>query len=114
TTYLEQWNLSIQKQFGKDWLASASYLGNNTVHMWAAVTEDPSVYIPDASCVLNGTTYAPCSSLGNSTARRLLTLQNPSQGAYINNLTALDDGATSSYNAMLLSIQHRLASNFTV
>ncbi len=114
TTYLEQWNISIQKQFGSNWLASASYLGNNTIHMWAAVTQDPSVYIPGASCVLNGVTYSPCSSLSNSTARRLLTLQNPSQGRYINNLTALDDGATASYNAMLLSLQHRLASNFTV
>ncbi len=29
-TYLQQWNLSIQKQIGANWLASASYLGNNT------------------------------------------------------------------------------------
>jgi hypothetical protein len=116
TTYLEQWNLSIQRQFGKDWLAKASYIGNNTIHMWAPLTLDPSVYIP-GNCTVGqyGLTAAgPCSSLGNTANRRLLTLINPAQGAYISNMTSLDDGATASYNAMLLSVQHRLASNFTI
>lgn len=114
TTNVDQWNLSIQRQFGSNWLASASYLGNNTVHMWSAVSEDPAVYMPGASCVLNGVTYSPCSSLSNTTARLALTLQNPAQGRYISNITALDDGATASYQALLLSMQHRLSNNFTV
>ena len=113
-TYLEQWNLSIQRQLGKDWLVSASYLGNNTIHMWAAVSLNPSVYIPGASCVLNGVSYSPCSSLTNAQPRQRLRLINPAQGVYINGLTNLDEGATASYNAMLLSAQHRLARNFTV
>jgi len=113
-TYLEQWNLSIQRQLGKDWLASASYLGNNTIHMWAAVNLNPAVYIPGASCVLNGVTYSPCSSLNNTQARQALRLINPTQGAYINSLTSLDDGATASYEGLLLSLQHRLARDFSV
>jgi Carboxypeptidase regulatory-like domain/TonB dependent receptor len=116
TTYLEQWNLSIQRQLGNDWLASASYLGNNTIHMWAPLTLDPSVYIA-GNCTAGqyGLTAAgPCSSLGNTASRRLLTLINPTQGAYISNVSTLDDGATASYNALLLSVQHRLASNFTI
>jgi hypothetical protein len=32
----------------------------------------------------------------------------------ISNITALDDGATASYEAMLLSLNHRLSKNFTV
>ncbi len=114
TTHVDQWNLSIQRQFGSNWLASASYMGNNTIHMWAAVSQDPSVYFPGASCVINGVSYSPCSSLNNTAARRALTLQNPTQGAYISNITALDDGATASYNALLLSLQHRLSHNFTI
>jgi hypothetical protein len=114
TTSLTQWNLSIQRQIGSDWLASASYLGNETTHMWAARTLDPSVYLPGASCVINGVSFSPCSSLANTAQRRVLTLANPVQGGFINNVTALDDGATASYNALLLSIQHRLANRFTV
>jgi hypothetical protein len=100
-TYLEQWNLSLQRQLGANWLASASYIGNNTIHMWAPQQLDYSV-------------YGPGSTLGNTAARRILTLENPTQGAYINSLTQLDDGATASYDALLVSIQHRLAKNFTV
>lgn len=114
STYLEQWNLSVQRQFGKDWLASASYLGNNTIHMWAAVSLNPAVYIPGASCVINGVSYSPCSSLTNTQPRQTLRLINPSQGVFINGLTGLDDGATASYNALLLSLQHRLSRNFSV
>ncbi|MGB6945974.1 MAG: TonB-dependent receptor [Bryobacteraceae bacterium] len=113
-TYLEQWNLSFQHQFAGNWLASASYLGNNTIHLWAAQALDYSQYLPGASCVINGTSYAPCSSLANTAVRSMLRLQNPTQGAYFNTLTNLDDGATASYNAMLLSLQHRLANHFTI
>jgi hypothetical protein len=116
TTYLEQWNLSVQRQFGKDWLVSGSYLGNETVHMWASRSLDPAVYIPgNCSTGQYGLTAAgPCSSLTNTAARRLLTLQNPIQGPFFNNVTAIDDGATASYNALLLSVNHRLSNNFTV
>ncbi len=116
TTYLEQWNLSIQKQIGSNWLISASYLGNNTIHMWAPLSLDPSVYIP-GSCAAGqyGLTAAgPCSSLTNTNARKVLTLINPSQGALINNVSTIDDGATASYNALLLSVQHRLSRDFSV
>ena len=112
--YLNQWNLSLEKQFGTNWLAKASYLGSNTIHFWSPRALNPSVYIPGASCLINGQTFSPCSSTANPTQRRLLTLLNPSQGVYYNSVTTLDDGGTTSYNAMLLSIQHRLASHFTV
>jgi len=113
-TYLQQWNLSVQKQLGTNWLASVSYLGNNTIHLWTDQEQNPAVYIPGASCVLNGVTYTPCSSTGNTLQRRVLSLANPSQGRYINALELLDDGGTASYNALLLSLQHRFAKHFTV
>lgn len=116
TTYVEQWNLSIQRQLGKDWLLSGSYLGNNTIHMWAPLALDPSVYIPGtcAAGVYGLTAAGPCSTLGNTAARRALTLINPTQGAFISGISTLDDGATASYNALLVSAQHRLARNFTI
>jgi hypothetical protein len=98
-TYLEQWNLSLQRQLGNSWLFSASYLGNNTLHLWS---DDPI----NAPLVTGATTAV--------NSRRPLTLQNPAQGAYYGTIHQLDTGGTSSYNAMLLSAQHRLANNFTV
>jgi len=113
-TYLQQWNLTVQRQFGANWLASVSYLGNHTTHMWASKSLNPSVYLPADSCVLGGVTYTPCSTLSNNAQRRVLTLVNPTQGPSISGVTTLDDGANASYNAFLASVNHRFARNFTV
>jgi hypothetical protein len=115
-TYLEQWNLSVQKQVGPNWLLSASYLGNNTVHLWADAPINAATYIP-GSCAAGqfGLTAAgACSSTGNTNFRRPLYLQNPAQGQYSGVIHQLDTGSTASYNGLLLSAQHRLANHFTI
>jgi len=33
-TSMVEWNFSYQHQFAADWLASASYVGNKTSHLW--------------------------------------------------------------------------------
>ena len=98
-TYLEQWNVSVQRQLGSSWLLSGSYLGNNTIHLWS---DDPI----NAPLVTGATTAVQ--------SRRPLTLQNAAAGAYYGVIHQLDTGGTGSYNAMLLSAQHRLTNNFTV
>jgi hypothetical protein len=111
------WNLSIQRQMGT-WLLSGSYLGNHTAHLWSSRELNLEQYIP-GNCVAGqyGLTAAgPCSSTSaaNSAARRLLTLLNPTVGPSYSTIAYLDAGATSAYNAMLLSAQHRLSNNFSV
>jgi hypothetical protein len=111
------WNLSIQRQVGK-WLLSGSYLGNHSAHMWASRELDLDQYIP-GTCAKGQyglTAPGPCSSTAsaNVAARKTLTLLNPTWGPYYSTIAYLDAGATSSYNAMLLSAQHRLANNFSV
>jgi hypothetical protein len=102
TTYLEQWNISIQRQLARDWMVSANYMGNNTIHLWTNTDLNPAVY------------QGSSSTTGNTAARRVLTLINPTQGAYYSSLPVLDDGGTGSYNALLLSVNKRLAQNYTI
>ena len=101
-TYLQQWNLSYQRQFGGDWLVTANYIGNKTTHLWLGTELNPAVYLPGQT-----------NTVANTNQRRLLYLQNPAQGQYYSTIAAADDGANAKYNGMLLSVQHRFARNFT-
>src|SRR5215471_1965401 len=101
-TYLEQWNFSIQKQIGSNWLFSGSYLGNNTIHLWADAPVNAAVYIPGVS------------TLATENQHRVLYLLKPSQGQYFGSIFSLDDGPTANYDALLLTAHHRLANHFDV
>jgi hypothetical protein len=100
TTNLAQWNVSYQRQFGKDWVGSISYLGNKTTHLYSAQELNPGIYTPGETSV----TYK----------NRLLYSINPAQGQYYGDVSMLDDGANASYNALLASVQHRFSHNFTL
>jgi len=120
---MEQWNLTIQRQIGAAWLLKASYLGNDLRHLWMIKETNPGVYItPDASggCNVNvikaGTVqsmnFKPCDSTRNTNQRRLFSQLNPAQGQYYAGYPALDDSGTGSYNALLLSAEHRFSNHF--
>lgn len=100
-TYLEQWNFAIQRQLGSSWLLKASYLGNNTVHLWTDQELNPAVYAPGATTA-------------TTQARRLFTKLNPTQGPYYGTVENLDDGGTASYQGLILSAEHRFSSHFMV
>lgn len=115
-SYVEQWNLTLQKQLGSSWLLKASYIGSNTIHLWTDQELDPAVYIP-GNCVAGqyGLTKAgPCSTTSNTQARRALTLLNPAQGPYYGTVEYLDDGGTASYNALIVSAEHRFSRNYSM
>ena len=99
--YLSQWNLSIQRQVGNDWLVTANYVGNSTIHLWTGTQANPGVFGPGATTA-------------NTNNRRVLNLQNPSQGQFFGSVQQMDTGGTASYNGLLLSVQHRLSHNFTL
>jgi len=129
--YLQQWNLSLQRQVSS-WLFGATYLGNTTKHLTASYEADPAIYISGTSTGAAGScgpvmtttalglpkAGAACSSTGNTNNRRVLYQQNPAQGMYYSTIGTLDDGGVANYNGMLLSAQHRsknfnLVLNFT-
>jgi hypothetical protein len=99
-TTLQQWNVSLQHQFG-DWLAGVSYLGNHSSHLWRATELNPAVYGPGATT-------------GNLNQRRVLELANLPQGQFYGTIGQLDDTGRANYGAMLLSLQRRLKNNLSV
>ena len=116
TTYVQQWNLSIQKQLSNSWLLKASYLGNETAHLWTDQELNPAIYY-SGTCNAGqyGLTKAgPCSTTANTQARRLFTQLNPGQGPFYGTTELLDDGGTASYNALMLSAEHRLSNHFSM
>ena len=99
--YMQQWDLSLQRQIGSDWLVSASYIGNKATHLRAAYEQNPAIYGPGAT-------------LGNTSQRRLLYQLNPAAGVYFGTITTMNDGVDTNYHALRLSAQHRFSHNFTV
>jgi len=98
--YILQWNLSYQRQIAKDWLVTATYLGNRTNH----IPGGHDINVPQPS---------PTATSSNEPARRTLTLLNPTQGAFYSSIVETDAGATATYNALLLKVEHRFAHHFT-
>jgi hypothetical protein len=107
-TYVQQWNLSLERQVGQNWLLSATYLGNKTTHLWIGYEANPAVFIP-GTCGAN-----PCSTTSNTNARRVLSLINPTTGALFSSISQTTDGANASYNGLLLSANHRFSQNYTI
>jgi hypothetical protein len=100
--YQNQWNLSVQKQIGADWLVASNYVGSNVIHLWGGREINPAVYI------------AGSSTLANVNQRRVLNVQNPSEGRFFGSVSEMDDGGTSNYHGLLLSVQRRRARGVTV
>ena len=100
-TYMMQWNLSYQRQIGKDWLLSANYLGNASRHIWGST--DINYAIPTAGA-----------TTGNTNNRRLTYLLNPAQGQYYGNIQQSDDGANASYHGLLLKAEKRMSRGLTL
>ena len=116
-TYMNQWNVSMQRQIGRDWLVTANYLGNSYIHLVTADQLNPGVFLGMGPCTLQtvnaagqlgATSYPTCSTLANLNQRRVLYLQNPLQGQYYSGMNLKTSG-TGSYNGLLISVQHRLS-----
>jgi hypothetical protein len=121
-TYLQQWNLSVQRQIGTSWLLTANYLGNHTVHLLSSVQNNYGVNLGQGACtlrqVVNGVVQnvaqPVCTTAANLTLRRFTYMLNPLEGQFYSGIAAVDDGATASYNALYLSAQKRLSRGFSI
>jgi outer membrane receptor protein involved in Fe transport len=47
--YAQDWNLNIQRSFGKDWLFQVGYVGTNGTHLPRLLEGNPTIYYPGQS-----------------------------------------------------------------
>jgi len=102
------WNIAIQRQFGPNWIASATYLGSRVMHLYlnvpinyAAQVNGPIVTTGCAATAIN------CNATANTDARRVLSLLSPNEGQYVGNMDRWDPSGTQRYAGMTLSLEHK-------
>lgn len=105
---LKTWNLGVQHQFAQNWIATITYLGNETSHLVLGNEINPAIYIP-GTCG-----SSPCSTTKNTQARRLFNQINPTYGKYFSKTNFADEGISANYEGVLGSIEHRFAHNYTI
>jgi len=116
TTGVHAWTLSVQRQIGSGSLISATYVGNEAQHVWQTYQLNPGVIVPSTfpigTCPAGVTTG--CNSTTNLNQRRVLYLQRPQDAQLIGFLDQIDDGATQSYNGLILAAQQRFTKGLSV
>ncbi len=104
-TEVYQWNFVVQRQFGNDWVASATYTGSESQNLLGSYQLNPATIVPCAG----GAPITSCNSIANQNSRRFFTVNKfPGAGAY-GYMDVFDTGGTSSYNGMILAVQKRLS-----
>ncbi len=104
-TEVYQWNFVVQRQFGNDWVASATYTGSESQNLLGSYQLNPGQVVPCAG----GAPITTCNNPGNTNTRRFFTLNKfPGYQAY-GFMDVFDTGGTSSYNGMILAVQKRLS-----
>ncbi len=143
-SHTQSWNVSVQDQVTRNWLVSASYIGNKTNGIWLGTSLDSSQVITAGETApgivstagMTGTT-GPCtllygtqsvvfptcnsastvsvSGVSNEKARGALNLANPTYGPLMSGGAVMENSnGYANYNGLLLSLQHRLSSGFSV
>jgi hypothetical protein len=97
TPTVSTWNFAIQRQFGTNWLVSATYMGSAVRHLLINVPINPA------------NPNVPGASVQNTDARRILQ-----SGNLLSAMAKWNAGGNQSYNAMLFSVQRRLTRGLAV
>jgi hypothetical protein len=117
-TTVNQFSLSVQRQFGQDWLLTVNYVGNTVTHLINEQQINPAVFLGTAPCTLNTVngpqSYTVCSTTANTNQRRVLYMRNPAQGQYYGIISTSYADGTGNYNGMYVQIQKRLSRGTTV
>ena len=115
--YMQQWNLSWERQLFGNWGVSLSYLGNRSVHIPLSRALNAPQVTP-AACA--GAPGGRCQgTAANETPRRFLTLaaggaSTPQNPGSIGTLDTAFDSGFSTYHALLATLNHRFSKGFSL
>ena len=87
------WNLTLEHQFGSQWLGRLAYVGSHSTHLSLQQYLNPSVYIPGSTLSEQQRVIFP---------------------GYSNNMELLDESGNSHYDSLQLTMQKRLAHGVSV
>lgn len=102
---VHQWNLTIQRQFGSSWLASAQYVGSESEHLMNSYQLNQSTPAP---CP-NGAPLNTCNNPGTENKNRVFSRAGAPGANLIGFMDTYGSGATSSYNGLILSVTKQLS-----
>src|SRR5262249_58680838 len=83
-------------------------------HLGECRSSRPTVLRGFVRTAMRAEDYLACTTSATSAARRVLSLARPRDGDKIGPLGQIDDGGTSTYHAMLLSLERRAAKGVSV
>ena len=112
----QSWNVTLEQQIGAEWGVSVSYLGSYSDRLWTQIQQNPGVFMGTAPCVINGVSYAVCSTAANLNERRKLTLSraNPAAASLIGNMDLHTSIGSQTYRGLKLSARRRSAAGLSL
>jgi len=117
---VQNWNVTVERQIGAAWQASASYLGSHSDRLWNLVALNPGRYLGAGPCTIAGVSYAVCTTAANLDQRRVLYAQNPAEARFLGPVDRHTSIGTQSYKGLKLSFRRRasqgvsLTGNYTL
>jgi hypothetical protein len=96
STNVHMWNVTVERQLGGRWIASAGYVGSRTNNLWESTPLNNSLFVPVGGA-------AP--SAANLNARRPFTLADPTKGRFYGPVDLYVTDGTQHYHGMLLSMR---------
>jgi len=105
TPYVEQWNLSVQRQLGQSMALTAAYVGSHSVHQVQQLQLNP----PTPIVTPRGLQFATLQTVGG----RLTVVDNPRLNPAYDNLSSARFFGWAKYNALQLGLNRRLSNNWS-
>jgi hypothetical protein len=97
--YAQDWNLTVERSFGQNWLMNVGYVGTKGTHLPRFVEDNPASYVPGESTEDNVNQRRPYSGC---------TLAQPNDCIF-GSIGLIAGIANSDYNALQASLQRRFA-----